>query len=146
MLGRVEHCHTNNTWNIWIGAVFKFRFHNEGGHSEKCCFELFLQAQPNFLVEKFQGSLSPPSCFSRIDHPFLTNIWWIYFSLNLFTVLYQPKVELSISDQNWAKNRPLLFEIFNLPNFHSIQWDSCIVQCEAIFEAISKMVINHPIN
>ena len=46
---------------------------------------------------------------------FLANMWWEYFSFNIWTVFYQSELEFSDLDQKWAKTRPLLLQILELP-------------------------------
>ena len=81
-------------------------------------FRLFSVHHKIFLYANFQGGLTPSSGFLPIDIPFLTNMWWEYFSSNIWTVFYQSELELSYLEQNWGKTRPLLLKAFETSNFH----------------------------
>jgi len=64
--------------------------------------------------QKFQPSQTPPSHFLPISPRFLTNIRCQYFSLNIWVVYDQLELDWCIFDQNWAKTRPLHFQIFQI--------------------------------
>ena len=66
--------------------------------------------------QKFQPSQTPPSHFLPISPRFLTNIRCQYFSLNIWVVYDQLELDWCIFDQNWAKTRPLHFQIFQILN------------------------------
>ena len=66
--------------------------------------------------QKFQPSQTPPSHFLPISPRFLTNIRCRYFSLNIWVVYDQLELDWCIFDQNWAKTRPLHFQIFQILN------------------------------
>ena len=66
--------------------------------------------------QKFQPSQTPHSHFLPISPRFLTNIRCRYFSLNIWVVYDQLELDWCIFDQNWAKTRPLHFQIFQIPN------------------------------
>ena len=67
------------------------------------------------LYAKFEVYTTPRSGFLPIDTPFLENMWWEYFSFNIWTAFYQSELEFSDFDQKWAKTRPLLLNILELP-------------------------------
>ena len=80
--------------------------------------------------QKFQPSQTPPSHFLPISPRFLTNIRCQYFSLNIWVVYDQLELDWWIFDQNWAKTRPLYFQIFQILNAtdrHIVHWydDRC---------------------
>ena len=75
--------------------------------------------------QKFQPSQTPPSHFLPISPRFLTNIRCRYFSLNIWVVYDQLELDWCIFDQNWAKTRPLHFQIFQILNAidrRIVQW------------------------
>ena len=75
--------------------------------------------------QKFQPSQTPPSHFLPISPRFLTNIRCQYFSLNIWVVYNQLELDWCIFDQNWAKTRPLNFQIFQILNATDrriVQW------------------------
>ena len=78
-------------------------------------FRVFSNHHKIFLHAKFQSGLTPCSSFLPIDIPFLANMWREYFAFNIWTVFYQPELEFSDFDQKWAKSRPLLLKILELP-------------------------------
>ena len=80
--------------------------------------------------QKFQPSQTPPSHFLPISPRFLTNIRCQYFSLNICVVYDQLEFDWCIFDQNWAKTRPLHFQIFQIPNAIDrpiVHWESLTV-------------------
>ena len=75
--------------------------------------------------QKFQPSQTPPSHFLPISPRFLENIRCQYFSLNIWVVYDQLELDWCIFDQNWAKTRPLHFQIFQILNATDrpiVQW------------------------
>ena len=90
-------------------------FTKMGAPDKKFILRFFSRHEVICLCAKFQVYLTPPSGFLPIDTPFLANIWWKYFSFNIWTVFYQSELEFSDLDQKWAKTRPLLLQILELP-------------------------------
>ena len=64
----------------------------------------------------FSTFTDPPSHFLSIPPRFLTNISRRHFSLNIWIVYDQLELDWCIFDQNWAKTRPLHFQIFQILN------------------------------
>ena len=96
---------------IFSNSIFTMK----GVRYKKSYFEFFLKHGVIYLCAKFEVYTTPPSGFLPIDTPFLANMWWEYFSFNIWTVVYQSELEFSDFDQKWAKTRPLLFKNLELP-------------------------------
>ena len=100
-----------------IFSYFQIPFSQWRGSAQKSYFEVFFKAQKNLIVCKIWSLYDTPFRFfcQSIDTPFLANMWWEYFSFNIWTVFYQSELEFSDLDQKWAKTRPLLLQILELP-------------------------------
>ena len=112
-----------------ISVFFKSKFHNEGGVCEKSYFEVFFCQWSHLSFQKFQPSQTPSSHFLPIFPRFLTNIRCQYFSLNIWVVYDQLELDWCIFDQNWAKTRPLHFQIFQILNAidrRIVQWGAIL--------------------
>ena len=96
-----------------------------GASVKKVILMFFSGNDPICHSQKFQPSQTPPSHFLPISPRFLTNIRCRYFSLNIWVVYDQLELDWCIFDQNWAKTRPLHFQIFQILN----AIDRPIVQC-----------------
>ena len=92
---------------------------------KKIILRCFFQLEVICLCAKFYAYPTPATCFLPKNVTFLTYLQWQYFSFNFCRVFHHSKVEFSDLDQNWARNMPLLFKTFRLPN--SMAWH--IVQC-----------------
>ena len=99
-----------------ISIFFKSKFHNEWGVCQKSYFDVFSGIDPICYSQKFQLSQTPPSHFLLISPRFVTNIRCRYFSLNIWVVYDQLELDWCIFYQNWAKTRPLHFQIFQILN------------------------------
>ena len=89
--------------------------------------------------QKFQPSQTPPSHFLPISPRFLTNIRCQYFSLNIWVVYDQLELDWCIFDQNWAKTRPLHFQIFQILN----AIDRRIVHCVTVLPIdVANKIVN----
>ena len=99
-----------------ISVFFKSKFHNEGGVCEKSYFEVFFWQWSHLSFPKISTLTDHPSHFLPISPRFLTNIRCRYFSLNIWVVYDQLELDWCIFDQNWAKTRPLHFQIFQILN------------------------------
>ena len=86
-----------------------------GAWDQNTIFRVFSEHHKIFLHAKFQGGLTPCSGFLSIDTPILANMWWEYFSFNIWTVFHLPELEFSELDQKWAKTRHLLLKNLELP-------------------------------
>ena len=96
-----------------------------GASVKKVILMFFSGNDPICHSQKFQPSQTPHSHFLPISPRFLTNIRCRYFSLNIWVVYDQLELDWCIFDQNWAKTRPLHFQIFQILN----ATDRRIVQC-----------------
>ena len=96
-----------------------------GASVKKVILMFFSGNDPICHSQKFQPSQTPHSHFLPISPRFLTNIRCRYFSLNIWVVYDQLELDWCIFDQNWAKTRPLHFQIFQILN----AIDRPIVQC-----------------
>ena len=92
---------------------------------KKIILRCFFQLKVICLCAKFYAYPTPATCFLPKNVTFLTYLQWQYFSFNFCRVFHHSKVEFSDLDQNWARNMPLLFKTFKLPN--SMAWH--IVHC-----------------
>ena len=92
---------------------------------KKVILMFFSGNDPICHSQKFQPSLTPHSHFLPISPRFLTDIRCRYFSFYLWVVYDHLKLDWCIFDQNWAKTRPLHFQIFQILN----ATDRRIVQC-----------------
>ena len=96
-----------------------------GASVKKVILMFFSGNDPICHSQKFQPSQTPPSHFLPISPRFLTNIRCQYFSLNIWVVYDQLELDWCIFDQNWAKTRPLHFQIFQILNAidrRIVQW------------------------
>ena len=87
-----------------------------GASVKKVILMFFSGNDPICHSQKFQPSQTPHSHFLPISPRFLTNIRCRYFSLNIWVVYDQLELDWCIFDQNWAKTRPLHFQIFQILN------------------------------
>ena len=95
------------------------------GRLSKKLFWCFFLAMIPFVIPKNCNLHRPPITFLPISQRFLTNIWCRYFSLNIWVVYDQLELDWCIFDQNWAKTRPLHFQIFQILNAidrRIVQW------------------------
>ena len=109
-----------------ISIFFKSKFHNEGGDCQKNYFEVFFSQGSHMSPPKISTLTDPPFTFLPISPRFLTNIRCQYFSLNIWVVYDQSELDWCIFDQNWAKTRPLHFQIFQILNAIDrpiVQWE-----------------------
>ena len=93
---------------------------------KKVILMFFSGNDPICHPQKFQPFTDPHSHFLPISPRFLTNIRCRYFSLNIWVVYDQLELDWCIFDQNWAKTRPLHFQIFQILNAidrHMVHWD-----------------------
>ena len=97
----------------------------KGASVTKVILRYFSSNDPICHSHKFQPWQTPPSHFLPISPRFLTNIRCRYFSLNIWVVYDQLELDWCIFDQNWAKSRPLHFQIFQILN----ATDRPIVHC-----------------
>ena len=131
--GRVELLSERGVSNIWMHSrkVNKYlyfsnlNFTMKGASVKKVILRFSSGNDPICHSQKFQPSQTPPSHFLPIFPRFLTNIRCQYFSLNIWVVYDQLELDWCIFDQNWAKTRPLHFQIFQILN----ATDRRIVQC-----------------
>ena len=96
-----------------------------GASVKKVILMFFSGNDPICHSQKFQPWQTPPSHFLPISPRFLTNIRCRYFSLNIWVVYDQLELDWCIFDQNWAKTRPLHFQIFQILNATDrpiVQW------------------------
>ena len=92
---------------------------------KKIILRCFFQLEVICLCAKFYAYPTPATCFLPKNVTFLTYLQWQYFSFIFCRVFHHSKVEFSDLDQNWAKNMPLLFKTFKLPNsmaWHIVHW------------------------
>ena len=94
-------------------------------NTSKLFWGVFFQHKVIYLCAEFQLYLTPSTGFLPIDIPFFANIVLEYFFNKFLRVFHQSKLELSDSDENWAKTSPLLLQIFESSNCV----DSHIVHC-----------------
>ena len=80
----------------------------KGAWDQNVIFRFFSEHHKNFFTCQISRWSDTRFRFFPTDIPFLANMWREYFSFNIWTVVYQSELELS--DQNWAKIRPLLFK------------------------------------
>ena len=92
---------------------------------KKIILRCFFKHKLIYLCAEFQLSQTPSTGFLPIDIPFFANIVLEYFFNKFLRVFHLSKLELSDSDENWAKTSPLLLQIFESSNCV----DSRIVQC-----------------
>ena len=81
---------------------------------------------PFVIPKNFNLERPPLHIFLPISPRFLTNIRCRYFSLNIWVVYDQSELDWCIFDQNWAKTRPLHFQIFQILNATDrliVHWD-----------------------
>ena len=122
--GPVEWPSERGTSNIWMYSrkVNKYlyfsnlNFTMKGASVKKVILRFSSGNDPICHSQKFQPSQTPHSHFLPISPRFLTNIRCQYFSLNIWVVYDQLELDWCIFDQNWAKTRPLHFQIFQIPN------------------------------
>ena len=122
--GPVEWLWERGASNIWMHSrkVNKYlyfsnlNFTMKGASVKKVILRFSSGNDPICHSQKFQPSQTPPSHFLPISPRFLTNIRCQYFSLNIWVVYDQLELDWCIFDQNWAKTRPLHFQIFQIPN------------------------------
>ena len=102
-----------------------------GASVKKVILMFFSGNDPICHSQKFQPSQTPHSHFLPISPRFLTNIRCRYFSLNIWVVYDQLELDWCIFDQNWAKTRPLHFQIFQILNAidrRIVQWRGCLLK------------------
>ena len=122
--GPVEWLWERGASNIWMHSrkVNKYlyfsnlNFTMKGASVKKVILRFSSGNDPICHSQKFQPSQTPPSHFLPISPRFLTNIRCQYFSLNIWVVYDQLELDWCIFDQNWAKTRPLHFQIFQILN------------------------------
>ena len=105
-----------------ISIFFKSIFHI-GADCQKGYFEFFFLSMISFVTPKNFNFDRPPLRVVCPFQDFLTNIR--YFSLNIWVVYDHLELDWCVFDQNWAKSRPLHFQIFQILN----ATDRRIVQC-----------------
>ena len=135
--GPVEWLWERGASNIWVHSrkVNKYlyfsnlNFTMKGASVKKVILRFSSGNDPICHSQKFQPSQTPPSHFLPISPRFLENIRCQYFSLNIWVVYDQLELDWCIFDQNWAKTRPLHFQIFQILN----AIDRPIVQSYLIF-------------
>ena len=88
----------------------------KGATVKKAILRVFSRRDLICHHQKFQPWQTPPSRFLPRSPRFLTNIRCRYFSLNIWVVYDQLELDWCIFDQNWAKTRPLHFQIFQILN------------------------------
>ena len=96
------------------------------GASVKKLFWVFFWQWSYLSFPKILTLTDPPfTFFLPYLQDFLTNIRCRYFSLNIWVVYDQLELDWCIFDQNWAKTRPLqfqLFQILNATDRRIVQW------------------------
>ena len=128
---------TSNIWrhSRWVNKYLYFsnlNFTMNGASVKKVILMFFSGNDPICHPQKFQPSQTPHSHFLPISPRFLTNIRCRYFSLNIWVVYDQLELDWCIFDQNWAKSRPLHFQIFQILN----ATDRRIVQCKSSLQRV----------
>ena len=108
-----------------ISIFFKPKFHNEGGNCQKSYFEVFSGKDLIWHPRKFQPWQTPPSCFLPISPRFFDKYQMPIFFIEYLGSLQPVKLDWYSCDQNWAKNRPLHFQRFQILNAterHIVHW------------------------
>ena len=110
-----------NIWrqSRWVNKYLYFsnlNFTMKGATVKKAILRFFSHRDLICHHQKFQPWQTPPSRFLPRSPRFLTNIRCRYFSLNIWVVYDQLELDWCIFDQNWAKSRPLHFQIFQILN------------------------------
>ena len=121
---------TSNIWrhSRWVNKYLFFsnlNFTMKGATVKKAILRFFSHRDLICHHQKFQPWQTPPSRFLPRSPRFLTNIRCRYFSLNIWVVYDQLELDWCIFDQNWAKTRPLHFQIFQILNAidrRIVQW------------------------
>ena len=99
--------------NIWHSIFDQFHFHHIFGDEMTVSSDKTSKgtSRPPSKLRR-----TPPSCFLPISPNFLMNIKCRYFSLDIWVAFNQLKFHSCVFDQNWAKTRPLHFQIFQILN------------------------------
>ena len=93
---------------------------------KKAILSFFLSMISFVTPKNFNFDRPPLRVICPYVQDFLTNIR--YFSSNIWVVYGQFELNWCVFDQNWAKTRPILFEIFQI----LIASDRSIVQCNCL--------------